>query len=82
MAARALGWFIALCTAVVPLVHAAQAQPAKEWPVVLLIDDFEAGLTHWQNEDAGRLELVDDAPQGKKALRWTAADEGRENEEV
>ena len=55
---------------------AGEEQAPKQWPAVLLIDDFENGLTKWKNEDTGALELVDDAPQGKKALRWTAADDG------
>jgi hypothetical protein len=48
----------------------------KDWPEVLTIDDFEDGIARWKNEDAGRLELVDEAAQGDSALRWTAADDG------
>ena len=48
----------------------------KDWPEVLKIDDFEAGIERWENEDTGKLETVNDAPQGEKALRWTAADDG------
>ena len=37
---------------------AATATPtaAKDWPEVFVIDDFEAGLDKWENQDAGRLE--------------------------
>ena len=51
---------------------------AAEWPAVLVIDDFESGDLQWTNDDAGKLEVVtsDDAPSGKKYLRWTAADDG------
>lgn len=55
---------------------AAKKAPEKVWPDVLVIDDFESGMGKWENKDTGRLELVDDAPQGKKALRWTAGDDG------
>ncbi len=48
----------------------------KTWPGVLVIDDFENGLGKWENQDAGKLSLTDDAPQGKKALRWVAGDDG------
>jgi len=53
-----------------------EAAPEREWPDVLVIDNFESGLDKWGNQDAGALELVDDAPEGRKALRWTAADDG------
>ncbi|MCX5660598.1 MAG: heparinase II/III family protein [Planctomycetota bacterium] len=55
---------------------AAPATQPREWPAVLTIDDFEEGVANWRNEDAGKIEWVDDAPAGKKALRWTAGDDG------
>jgi hypothetical protein len=48
----------------------------RAWPDVLVIDNFETGLRNWENQDAGKLELVDGAPEGQKALLWTAADDG------
>ncbi|MDA0841255.1 MAG: hypothetical protein O2857_26100 [Planctomycetota bacterium] len=53
------------------------AEPqVKVWPEVLLIDDFEAGVDAWENQDSGKIEWVEDAAEGKKALKWTAADDG------
>jgi len=51
-------------------------KPERAWPPVLLIDDFENGLANWRNEDSGKLDLVEDAPEGRRALRWTATDDG------
>ena len=48
----------------------------KIWPEVLLVDDFEKGTDAWENQDTGKLEWVSDAAEGKKALKWTAADAG------
>lgn len=48
----------------------------SNWPAVLVIDDFEAGLERWENQDSGRLSLTDDAAQGNSALLWTAKDDG------
>lgn len=66
-----------VCIAAVLLTAVARAADApRQWPDVLVIDDFEHGLGNWENQDAGKLTLTDDAPQGKKALLWTAGDDG------
>ena len=46
------------------------------WPAVLTIDDFEGGVSRWENGDTGSMALTNDAPQGSGALVWTAADDG------
>ncbi len=71
---RAAVFVLALAVAgsgVLPALVAGEAAPD-----VLVIDDFETGIARWANQDTGKLEWVDDAAQGKKALRWTAADDG------
>ena len=69
---------VSLLSLLLPLGLSAEQKPApeREWPEVLVLDNFESGLDNWENQDAGTLELVDDAPEGRKALRWTAADDG------
>jgi len=54
----------------------AAALADSDWPAVLVIDDFEGNLDKWHNEDAGTLSIVDGAPDGSRAMRWTARDDG------
>lgn len=65
-----------VCLTLASILFMALAAAAAETPDVLVIDDFEKGIDRWENQDTGKLEWVDDAPQGKKALRWTASDDG------
>lgn len=65
-----------LTTSMADVPNTTPATQPREWPAVLTIDDFEHGVGNWRNEDTGKLEWVDDAPAGKKALRWTAGDDG------
>ncbi|MBI2194967.1 MAG: hypothetical protein HYU36_23550 [Planctomycetes bacterium] len=67
---------VALLLSIPAFLAAEETRKPKEWPEVLVIDDFEDGLEKWENQDAGKLELVEGAPSGKKALRWTASDDG------
>ena len=57
------------------LVSAAAAQPARQWPDVLVIDEFAAGLENWENDDTGKLSLADGPRAGTKALLWTSTDD-------
>lgn len=57
-------------------VTSAVADDERQWPAVLLIDDFESGLERWENQDSGALALVPGVQQGGQALCWTAGDDG------
>lgn len=52
------------------------AEDDKQWPDVLLVDDFEKGSEKWVNDDTGTLTLTSDTLSGKNALLWTAGDDG------
>ena len=57
-------------------VSAADKTPApKVWPDVLLIDDFESGLSKWESQGSGKLEAGSETPSGKQCLQWTSEDD-------
>lgn len=56
-------------------IAATTTEPPKNWPDVLVIDNFESGLSKWESQGSGRLESSSDTPSGKKCLLWTSEDD-------
>ena len=75
---RTLFFAALLMAAHAAMPHAADAPqtPKKEWPDVLVIDDFSTGMDQWESRGTGSIALVDDAELKKKVLLWTAPDDG------
>lgn len=59
-----------------PLLAADKKAPEKkQWPEILVVDDFSGGTSRWENQDTGKLTVSEDPETGKKALLWTSTDD-------
>lgn len=69
---------IFLCFAMLTSANLAMAgtgKVAKPSPDVLTIDDFESGVSKWENTGTGEIKLFSD-PQKGKVMLWSAKDDG------
>ena len=54
---------------------ATKSEPPKTWPDVLVIDNFESGISKWESQGSGKLEASTDTSSGKQCLKWTSEDD-------